>query len=282
MNIFEITEDNIEQYGSYIDPDAAEYLAREYYHGFVNCDDEEPVAAIIYEILYSEDDNRDTEERVIWLRIDDDAAGQELLDSFCDYSDTDSVSKIICDIEPGDKDRYSDFFVRSGFSLQEIEDQSITVTLGDFREIRFARSLYSPEFIKSLDEIGRRTFRRGLVDCVYNINRVFPDDLTMLPIEWFDTDISCFDEADGQSYGFLLFHRSYSGIYHVELLADWGTDAKHSILFMIRYSLSKAYETLPDDTKLVINRYDAGSKALCDLVFPGVRGEVCIRAVRMH
>ncbi|MCR5594682.1 MAG: hypothetical protein K6G12_02435 [Lachnospiraceae bacterium] len=280
MDIIVLNNENITEYEDYIAPDAAENLSREYYRGLVVCDDTEPLAALIWELIYYEDYDNDTEAKLIWIKVSDDAAYKDLLNEYSEMARRDGVVRTSFEFSDDELKEYKDLLADEGFKIKEQEGSDLMFTVGDLKLLRIAKLLKTPSYICNLGMLKNRSFRRGIVDCVYNIKRRLPEDIIRLPMEWFEPEISCYEESDGDSNGFLLIHKCPSGRLKIELLADWGPDAKKELVHMIAFTLKRAFEIYPDDTEIILHRFDEPSRKLAGYFFPQLKGNVGIFGTR--
>ncbi len=267
MKSFELNSEIIGKYRDYLDIDAVENLENDVFRGIIIVDGDLPLAAMIWELHDGYNDELDTSASIEWIKVSDMEAGKELLRSYSSASGWDHVMSTRAEI-PIDDDLLVNLFKNSGYTLREAESSIVTITLRDLRTIPVAKNLKYPDYIKSLGNISPRIFRRGILDCLYNVKRDFPDILSSIPLEWFDMNISCFNETDGESKGFFLFHKCPSGRIRVELLADWGPDAQRNMLYMFKYALRKAFLIYTIDTEIIVRQRDMASKMLTKYFFP--------------
>lgn len=280
MELVYINEENLYLYEDYLDPDSAENIGREFYRCLVACDDDEPRAAVIWELIHLYDDHKPTESRIDWIRIDDPEAGKYILEGYGERVSLDEVETSLFEFESDHISDYIDVFKNAGFKLTAVDGRRMELPLSDFRLLKIARNLKTPAYIKSLSSIKNRTFRRGMVDCVYNVNRDFPADIIKMPVDWYEPDLSSYEETDAESRGFMLIHKCVSGRLRIELLADWGAEPQINMINMIRYSLDQALKNYPDDTKVIIVKRDSATSKLVSYLFPNAPVKKCVKGER--
>jgi hypothetical protein len=106
------------------------------------------------------------------------------------------------------------------------------------------------------------------------------EDLAYLPINWFEMDVSSYSEADEKVNGFLLVRKNPSGTLQVKLFIAAGPDYLINLVSMVRFSVQKAYEIYPPDTKIIIKRHNDQTRAFVGKLFPTVKGETAIMGER--
>ena len=128
------------------------------------------------------------------------------------------------------------------------------------------------ENIAELGEITGREFRQGIIGCLYNGRKGIYDDLSAIPIGWYDQEISCVVRTDDEVTGFLLVHRTPSGSLMPVLFYAGGPNSRMDLLGMLIFAIQRAGEECPPDTKVLIRRHSHEVRALSDNLFPGVKG----------
>ena len=92
-------------------------------------------------------------------------------------------------------------------------------------------------------------------------------------MDWYEQDISCCAHIDGKIEGFLLIHKTASGILVLEALFANGDDARKIILNMLRYAAERALEIYPPHTMVRIHRRTDDIRSLTDTLFEDFSGE---------
>ncbi|MBR3524646.1 MAG: hypothetical protein IKO11_02260 [Lachnospiraceae bacterium] len=280
MFITEITEENLEEYEAYLPGDVAENIGRPYYRGVAVTQDEAPQAAIVWEWRHKEDEEKSTEGRLEWLRAEDSDAGSEVLAEYARMAADEGAERTFYSLPQKECEALGGLLKEAGFSEEKQEGQDIVLTVGQFMELDVMKHPKVPDYVKSLEELRSRSFRRGLMDCVYHVHRDLPEDLTALSLDWYDLQVSCYEELDDNVNGFLLVHRTASGKLRLDLLADWGPDARLSLVYLMRHAILKASEVYPADTQVVLHRHDDSSYKLAAYLFPNAKGEACLGGER--
>ena len=157
-------------------------------------------------------------------------------------------------------------------AAQEFQGREVIVTLQDILGIRLLKKQKIPEHILPLSGLMVRKFRNGIVDCIIKSKRTLLSDLSMLPMNWYDQEISCYTECDDRVNGFLLVHVTPSKRLRVELFSATGPDSRIDLLNMLRFSLRAAGERYGPETEVVLIRRDEAAKKLIGYLFPGRKG----------
>ena len=274
MEITRITQENIEDYADLIPGDIAENIEREFYRGIAVRDDETKTAnaAMIWEFEHLLDKEQDTRSRLSWLYHDGSEAGVRMFHAY--EEDLRQESAVSSSVFLKKKDSAEKGLLKEQrFSFSEKESQDLVVTIADLKTLDIAKKTATPAYIKSLDKILVRSFRRGIMNCLLYAKRNLLEDLSSLTMTWFEQKVSCYVETDGKANGFLLVHKTVSGDLRVETLAGFGPDARKNLVYMIRYAICKADEIYPPQTKVILPRRDATAENLAAYFFPGKRGE---------
>ncbi|MCR5101433.1 MAG: hypothetical protein K6B41_08775 [Butyrivibrio sp.] len=276
MKITEIIEDNLNQFENLIDPDMLENIHRKYYYGIAAYEDDEFVGAIIWNLKYVDDIYRNTESYICLFSAISKDVGEQLLDSYFEKIRDDDVEKNSIEIKKTNDGIAEEVLSEKGFSLKDGECSDLIVTIEQLSLLPIFKKNSYPNNIHSINELSERAFRRGIVDCMFHIQRDMEEDLDELSLGWYDVDISCYEETDGEVGGYMLVRRLSSGMLKVMLLADWGPDAQKYLLNMIRYSVKAGIDKYPLDNRIVIHRHDDSTYNLTKYLFGNIKGEPCL------
>jgi hypothetical protein len=267
-----ITKNNIRDFSDFFDPEEAENIGRDFYRSVAVLEDGACRAAVIWELKHSEDDEADTLSRLAWLSAPDEEAGAQLLDEYGEQIAEEEVHLSSFEFPAGIEEK--SFLEAQGFDTRPAEATSIVITVGSLAHLPMLKLKKPvPSYINPISELTMREFNRGIINCIFHSNRELTEDLTTLPVEWFDPDLSCYVESDDVVEGFLLVHKTVTGRLKVELLIDVGPDAQTELLHMVRFSMRKALEMYDSDTPIVISRSFGAARKLTKFLFPEVAGE---------
>ncbi len=107
--------------------------------------------------------------------------------------------------------------------------------------------------IRRLGDISLSRLKAGIDMCINNKHTGFIANLSEIPPEYFDMELSSCTEADEKVNGLLLVHREETeNTLFVELLFSTGKWSAESLIELIRFSAKSALELYPPETKLVI------------------------------
>jgi hypothetical protein len=267
MQIVNLDEENIEEYSSYITPDDAENIGRTYFRGILVIDEETPVAGMIWEIrnMMKEAEN---EAHIIWLRVDHEDAADLLFEKYKEYiANDDVVSSDFC-LPARTDSRETKILEDNGFEVNFMEGDLIKARLSDISQLPFIKKIKVSDSVKPLKTITQRGLNAGIRLFMSKGLYGLCEDLPYLSRSYFENDVSCYSEKDGQINGFLLFHNNPSGGLVVVVMAAIGSDYGKIIPQMMKQFIVRAEEIYSPDTEVWINRHNYASRALSEKLFP--------------
>ncbi len=134
------------------------------------------------------------------------------------------------------------------------EEDSEEVTLEELSVLSVIKGIV-PKYILPVCRLTINLFRRGIAKCVSDNRKGIIEDLEFLPINWYDTDVSCCVYNGGSVNGFLLVNKTATGKIVVDLFFAYEPEAGKNLLYMINFSVRVALKKYPKDTvvKLVIH-----------------------------
>ena len=278
MELFDITIDNSTELSDILETDIRESIGRKYYCGKAIMDDEKkPVGCLVWEYK-NVNDETDTETEIVCFNVQDERAGKELLDAF----DTDSSmagGKTYVYLPAFEKIQ-ADILESKGFSLKQQESRDIYLTVEELAENKLFKK-NPTSYVFGLDEISGREFRQGIMKCLFYGKRGLLEDISSLPMTWYDPEVSCVVRTDDELTGLLLVHRFPSGILMPCVLYASGPDAKTDLLDLMRFSVQAAARTCSGDTKVLIRRDKSFVRGLAEKLFPKKQGDVSIYGERL-
>lgn len=281
MIIRELYEDNIYDYMEWLDRDMAENMSRMYFRGIACHDDLDEIlkAALIWE-LKSVETQEATESEIAWIYDDDQEYMDAAFDEYSERVSDDDVSRSFFESKDINKKTEGTLADR-GFELTSKESRDLLIPLGEFRSLSILKK-NPPKFIHSLELVETTEFNEGMIRILFNKNVSGLEDLCYLPKEWYDQRVSCCVRTDGRINGLLLVHRYPSGTMRPVLFYSSGSDYRHNLLDMMRFSISSALDTYPDDTVVLIRRRNEYITALMTKLFPGKKGEPATMGQRLE
>lgn len=269
MEIIELTEDNIQEYVSFIGEDVAEHIGRIFYRGLIALlEDQKDMAAGIIWRYTNLTEKKDTESVIEWLKIQDPEAAGALFGAYSEHIAKEKAVRSHAVIPVKDTGREQQALKEAGFKIRLTEGDNIIVSLSELFELPIMKNRNVPDYIHPLNTLVSRRFRRGVQQCISIGQRGLCEDLEYLPMTWFDPDISFYAEKDGKFCGFLLFHKMPSDMIAIQLMTGIGKDFQQTILGMIRKCMITMEENYPADTKILMNRRNQASLKLAEKLLP--------------
>ena len=281
METLVITEDNLEEFEDILPEDVAENIGRVAYRGIAVADDDgSPGAAVVWEYQNLEDDTKDTVSKISWVSETDPDTGKALFDEYGFEVSEDGAVKSTAEFTVSDMEGLKGILTEAGFSFTEKEGGNLIVTVENLSELAIVKKKKVPGYIKPFGTLMLRPYRRGLMNCIFHTKRELLVDLSSLPMDWFDPDLSCYVETDDKITGFLLIHKLPSGRLRVEFVSAFGPDAKTDIIYMMRYAILQSFIEYPGETEVILPRRDVAAKKLTEYFFPGEKGEPSVLCER--
>ncbi|MBQ3795047.1 MAG: hypothetical protein II842_01980 [Butyrivibrio sp.] len=267
MYIVELNEDNRADYSEYISEDISENIGRTFYHGLIAEEEDKPIAGIIWEIRNALSD-KDNISNIVWLRIDDENVAVELFDKYREcVAEEDVVTSSYC-LPAISMDKEKKALEDAGFSMAFTEGDLIKARLSEIDEIAYIKKAKTKEYIKPLKNLTQREFvssvRRFTTKGLFGLC----EDLPYLSKAYFENDVSCYLEEDGDIIGLLLFHKKPSGTLEVVIMQVLGNEHVKDLLSMMCQALSAAKEIYDQQTEICIDRHNYSTLALSEKLFP--------------
>ncbi len=277
MEIRKITEDNAEDYSDILSADAVQSIEREFYRGLALHEDDETMAAAIWELRNPEEEIP-TEAEMVSFYVKDGESGRKFFEAYKDEISEDDITRTFFEFE-----EYDDNMVKvtdaAGFEPSEKEGRDIAVTLDELASLSFMKKQV-PSYITNISELMVRQYRKGITNALFHGRKGILEDLAFLPMTWFDQDVSSCVQTDGKANGFFLIHKNAKDELVVDLLFAMEPDAKINLISMIRYSINAAVEKYPGDTKVIFKRHNEMTAAFTAKLFPDKKGQKVLAGER--
>ena len=267
MEIVKLDEDNIEDYVNYVTEDVAENIGRMFYRGILAINDGTPVAGMVWEVrnLMLDSDN---ESSIIWLRIDSDDAADALFEEYSSMIRDDDVVQSNFSLPARTAAAETKALERAGFTVKFMEGDLIKARLSEIAELPLLKKIRPADSIRPLKTITQRGFVAGIKRFVAKGLYGICQDLPYLSRTYFENDISCYSEDDGEINGLLLFHLNPSGGLVVVIMGAIGSNYGKILPQLIKQSVTNAAEFYSPDTEIWIDRHNYASLALSEKLFP--------------
>lgn len=270
MEVVDLTEENAEDYASYLGEDVAENIGRAFYRGIVVHNNLSwiPAAGMVWEIKNADDPWKNTESRIEWMRIHSMEVAAPLFEAYGEMVRKEDVKRSFLSI-PAEGDRIESEACRAaGFDIRRQEGDDLVVTMRELLNMPVFQNRAALEHVARLARLPLRRYRSIVSRCVRMERRGLCEDLEYLPISWFDMDVSCYSEKDGRINGLLLFHLMPSGRLAAKLLYTEGDDAAKTIGRLVSCAVQNATPILRPDTQIVISRRSRQARHLAKRLFP--------------
>lgn len=271
MYIIELTTENVLSYVGFVPVDVADHIDRTFFYGLLAVENEAPLAGMVWEVKNMLVDEA-RESRIVWMRIDDPTAADELFATYEENIEMDDVEVSSFVIHARRISPEKDALKAHGFSVKLAEGDEITATLEQAAKIPLMEKIQDDPSIKPLWSANPTAFSSALKRMTDMGHQGVCEDLFYLPRLYFDNDVSCFYEKNGQIDGLMLFHRAPSGNLKVILMVAVAKDFRKILLKMIKKALVNAMDLYASDTKVVIDRHNYATLALGEKLFPNEIG----------
>ena len=269
MTIIELNGAFASFYAFYLGEDMAENLAREYYRGIaVTSDDDGTLLAGIVWEYHNIKIPESTESVIKWLRISDTAAAEPLFKAYTEKIREFKVptSRFVIPVKEGRSETV--FLKKAGFSSKLTEGDDIIVSLAEMIKMPLAQKKKVPERIRPIREMTPSEFKRGITKCVLAGKKGLCEDLSFLPVDWFEPDVSSYVKTDDEIGGYILFHKMPSGLISIQLMIAFGEGYQQNLIGMMRRFIFSMKEKYPEDTKILLDRHNQASLQLTEKLFP--------------
>lgn len=269
MSTILLTEENLDEYKDYIVDDIAENIGRIFYRAVLSLSniDHSPDGLILWRLV-----NMETEmpkEAVIeWFDSESEEVAKALLDRYREETDKVKItrSSFVLSVQQGRKNR--DLLKRAGFTIKLFEGDNIVCTIGELKKMPILNMNISIDNAHNLVEMNMRRFRKEITRCVEAGRYGVCEDLSYLPMSYFDLEVSSYVEKGDVVEGMQLYHRTPSGNLEIKLLIAWGKDFKKIFAQLFKKTLMSALGTYSDDTKVILNRHNEAAILLTEKLFP--------------
>ena len=282
MKIVEIDQVNMDMLSDLAPGDVMENLSRTWYHGVVVQDDidERILAAFVFEFKNADRDDMTTEAEIIWTYGYGTEVYKPLLEEYCEQISAQKAVRSYFEF-PDDEEHEGicSFLLEEGFKTSKSESRDVYVTVEDLSGMKLSKK-EPPFYIKPISELTTRQYRNGIVDCLFQGRRGLVEDLAWISADWFEPDVSACIVMDEKAKGFLLVHKTESGVLVVELLFAFSIDATKDLVELIKFAVRAAVEKYPPETKVLLRRHNDLVRALVEKLFPGRTGEKAIQGER--
>ncbi len=269
MRTFLINEENIDEYAQYLDEDTAENIGRIFYRAIVAEDPSVPEngGALVWRFK-NMDSDKPCEAVIEWLCAETKEAAVVLLAAYKEEIEKQSVSRSFIELNVSQGRKFKDVLKEAGFSFKLFEGDRLVCTIAEMKKMPIFNMNIPMDGVYPLSEMRMRAFRKEILRCVDAGRCGVCEDLSYLPMSYFESDISSYIEIDGEVLGMHLYHKNPSGSLEIDLLIAWGKDFKMIFAQLFKQTLMSAVELYPDETKVILNRHNEAALLLTEKMFP--------------
>ncbi len=282
MNVFEISDDNLMEFVGFLGRDLVEDMTREFYRGYGTKDDDGNInGAMVYEVSGLDDDDRDTLSRMVYFKADSDEARAELDRIYREEGVEDE--EIVESFYEFEDETTAGLFEKQGYSKAPKESEIVRIKLSDALQFDFVNKVKKiPDYIVKLEKLSVTQFRTGVKNCVFSGQNGILEDLSNLPMSWYDTGISSCTITDDEVNGMFFVRTTPSGVIVPVLLYAYGPDYVKNLALMIANSIKEAEKKFLPETEIVIYRRKKASAALLKKLIPSIKGNPAFFGERME
>lgn len=282
MNVFEISDDNLMEFVGFLGRDLVEDMTREFYRGYGTKDDDGNInGAMVYEVSGLDDDDRDTLSRMVYFKAESDEARAELDRIYREEGVEDE--EIVESFYEFEDETTAGLFEKQGYSKAPKESEIVRIKLSDALQFDFVNRVKKiPDYIVKLEKLSVTQFRTGVKNCVFSGQNGILEDLSNLPMSWYDTGISSCTITDDEVNGMFFVRTTPSGVIVPVLLYAYGPDYVKNLALMIANTIKEAEKKFPPETEIVIYRRKKASAALLKKLIPSIKGNPAFFGERME
>lgn len=269
MELIEIASENVKEFKDFMDEDIMDDFSRVFFRGIgVMDDDENPMGALIYELVDSDSD-ADTKSDIKCIKAEDDDIILKLQSGYKEAVYDGNITESFYETEDV---IFADNLVAAGFSKKEIESKKIYFPVSILDKLPLKMDVKLPEHIDSVNVLSVLQYRSGIKKFVFNGVDGAVRDLVYLPLSWYDMEVSSCSVTGGSVDGMFLIRRTPSGQLHAVMYAAFGPDYRKTLAYLMIYSVKKAKELYPPETMVMVDRHNDKVTKMAQKLFPGCRG----------
>lgn len=270
-DIYRINEDNIEEFAEDLDKNTAANISRIFYRGIANLTDASEKNVIVYELKNLEDE-AETEAQIVFLSLKDRNSGEKLLSALSNEFSYHEVKRVYFELDEL-SDLEMELLIKAGFGVREQESICIEVKAKELTALPAAMLKPANDSITNIGRLTPNAFRRGITNTLFHGKNGALEDIFFLPKDFYENEISSCAIYDNKVLGMLLLNKAADDKLYVDLLFSAGGNSKMDIANMLRFSIRKILENYPDDTVIVIPRYDEKKNIVIKTIFPNNKGK---------
>ena len=262
-----LNNENITFYADDLTADLSERSLRPFSHGLVVEDNGAPVASLLWEqknIM----SKAPTESLIFHFHAGDESANELLFSEYKKHMIDEDVSRSVVRIHAKGSSDEKKALKKAGFRVSLGEDDIVTTKLSVLRAMPAFAKKKRLECIHPLMDMPDLRYNRTIREMLFKNLFGLCEDLAFLPRAFFDNEVSCYFEDNGEIRGVMLIHRSAGQNIRPELMTAWGADYTRIMPLLIAHSLDFAGEIYDPGDTVVIDRHNIQSLALIEKLLP--------------
>ena len=267
MKCIMISEENKSQYVDQMDAEMLENIGRKYYRALALHEDVEhaPQAVVVWKILHIPNEKK-TAAEIRWFYSKNEATAGSILAECEREFVQEGIRRVFFECEDENEERKA-ALKDHGYTLQMKESRELVMTVAELIPLLGTGDNQPPSYVKSMDQSTFRQVRADIKNCMKQGRMGALEDLDELPFEWFEPEVSCVIQIEGNICGFLVVHRTAKKRLAVKLFTAWRPATNQDLIHMIRFAIQKVQAKYDPKTQVVIRTYDAAGEALVKKLF---------------
>ena len=281
-----LDENNIEDYTSYLGEDAAEDLVRNFFRGLVLLEEgnEEPLGWMIWE-LKNPTAKEQVESYIRWFYAGNSEEAGALFMRYSEMIAEDGVEKSTAIISATkESNSLRNILTEQGFDMVLTEGDDVSVGLSELLIMPIFQKKREPsDKLHPLEDMPLRSFRSVTSKLEMLGQKGNCEDLSFLPMNYFDKSVSCYYEDDNSVKGVVLFHKQPSGSLALKVMRAFDVSQKEApkiLMKMLFFSIELMKSCYSEDTQVVVDRHNDAAFLLSEKLFPRGFGRPVYRGSR--
>ena len=276
----QITEENVKEYECILRPENAENIGRKFYRALALHDGEEMVKATVLWKIKGDGISADPEAELLQFDGKEVQAAQAILEAFGQAAMEEGITRTFFEFPADKKEAEILALKEAGYLIREAESRELLITAGELAKLPVMGKLLINNSVKSIGSMSLQQFRKGITECLYYKKNGDLEDLSLLPLSWFEADISCATVQDGVVNGMLLLHKNSIGELCVKLMFGNSRTNKSDFIRMIQFSILEITKKYHADTVIRVKCCDEETKAFAGTLFQKKKGNTILYGER--
>ncbi len=276
----QITEENVKEYELILKPENAENIGRKFYRALALHDEEETVKATVLWKIKESGSSTGPKAEILQLDAMEAQAAKDILEAFGQAAKEEGVTRIFFEFPAEKKETEILALKEDGYQIKEAESRELLITAGELAKLPVMGKLLINDSVQSIGSLSLQQFRKGITECLYYKKNGDLEDLSQLPLSWYEADISCAGVIDGVVNGMLLLHKNSIGELYVKLMFGNAKMNKSDFIRMIQFSILETTKKYEADTVIRVKCCDEETKAFANALFQQKKGNTILYGER--